>query len=141
MFYRRSVLNAACSASIEQRWYAHRANRYALVHEIAVDATTCSQDATLLLTSNTGPSSQDITFTQVQSSPLVFEGTINVPEESWSSKVAVAYATTPLPSSITVIAGSSQTFYYITTFRTSLDASTVNIRNVTNANIHIEPNR
>lgn len=51
-------------------------------------------------------------------------GSIDTPEENYSPKVEVAVATSPVPTQIVLPSNSqSQTFYFISAFRNSLDSS------------------
>jgi hypothetical protein len=68
VFYRRSLFTSgSCVVPIEQRWYAHRADRYLLIHEIDVNATECSQQVTVALKDAPVTESTDINFVEVTS--------------------------------------------------------------------------
>ena len=76
IFYRRSLLTVgSCVVPIEQRWYAHRVNRYLLIHEIDVNATECGQSVSVPLDNIPFTESTDINFLTVNSTlgyrPLV----------------------------------------------------------------------
>ncbi len=68
VFYRRSLYTSgSCVVPIEQRWYAHRSNRYLLIHEIDINATQCSQSVTVPLENIPFVDSTDINFVAVPS--------------------------------------------------------------------------
>jgi len=95
------------------------------------------------LSSDDGGNSKDINFTQVDTNtaattpsssieggrergaPAPMEvsiGSTILPEKPGGILIGTAYATTPLPNSLSVVAGSkSTTFYFITAYATSLD--------------------
>jgi len=119
VFYRRLSVLSENENIVEQRWYAHRTNRYLLVHEIHVNSTAT---ISLELSLDSGPKSNDISFQFIEEMDnfLLYEGAIKVPEDSSSEKVNIAYAFTKVPQNVLV--NKSQTLYYITAFRTSLDS-------------------
>ena len=122
-----------CGAVIEQRWYAHQEYRQLLVSEIIVTpwGYNNSQNTTTMtipLLNTPGPFSADIAFTSYRnstsdSSPNVFDGLITKAETNTSLQVQIGYSSSPIPSTLTVSTSSSSTFYFLSTFRTSLDST------------------
>eukprot|EP01116_Phalansterium_solitarium_P016178 TRINITY_DN3701_c0_g1_i1.p1 TRINITY_DN3701_c0_g1~~TRINITY_DN3701_c0_g1_i1.p1 ORF type:complete len:702 (-),score=253.28 TRINITY_DN3701_c0_g1_i1:809-2914(-) len=127
VFYRRSVLldaqNQPLPVNIEQRWYAHRALRHVTVHELTATVVGSSGQFSLSLSVNTGSASSDIAFKQgpQTSAYTAFVGATDQAETNDSTTTTVAVVTSNIPASIALPNGTT-TYYFLTTFRTSLDS-------------------
>ena len=73
------------------------------------------------MTSTSGVPSTDINFQTVKkgeaSAPNVYQGSINITEETNSDRVVVSYVTPIIPSSIQVPANGQSTNYFVTAYR------------------------
>lgn len=119
------------SARLEQRWYAHRARRHLLVHELQ-NLGADNAAATLTGGVAAGITKKDIKFalsaanvtrpdgTRVEVDVMV--GATRVTESPSASKVTVAVVSTRVPRTAFVLTpGATRSFYAVV--RTSLDAA------------------
>ena len=121
----------AVLASVEQSWFAHRANRSLVVHQIDVDNS--KNVATLELKVNNGLkniSSPDVRFFSTkQDGFLLYAGSTIQSETLQGPRFTIAVCTTDLSaetgaSSLSVPAGQTKSFYFVSVFSTDLPDDT-----------------